>query len=211
MKKLGTLFGFLVLVLTMALPAMAKDYDLVINNGRVMDPETNFNQIANVGVKDGKIAVITKKKITGKETIDAEGLVVAPGFIDTQYHSQTPFGIKMALRDGVTSALDLENGILNTAEWYDGKVDRWQVNYGATVGLAFVRMIVHDGLKIEGALDTPIGSPLIAKAAADGVPGWSVTRSSIDQMNRIMARIDEELRQGALGVGGLYGQRRHHL
>ncbi|GAB6909726.1 exported hypothetical protein [Desulfosarcina cetonica] len=67
MKRLGTLFGFLVLMLTMALPAMAKDYDLVINNGRVMDPETNLGQIANVGVKDGKIAVITEKKITGKE------------------------------------------------------------------------------------------------------------------------------------------------
>jgi N-acyl-D-amino-acid deacylase len=147
-----------------------------------MDPETNFDGIRNVGIKDGKIAVITKKTIKGKETIDATGLVVAPGFIDTQYHAQTPFGVKMALRDGVTTALDLENGILNTAEWYDSKTNHWQVNYGGTVGLAFVR---------------------IAKAAADGVPSWSVTRSNIDQINQINARIDEELRQGALGVGAL--------
>ena len=35
-------------------------YDLVILNGRVMDPETMFNDVANVGVKDGKIAIITE-------------------------------------------------------------------------------------------------------------------------------------------------------
>ena len=35
--------------------AFAQDYDLVINNGRVMDPETLFDDIANVGIKDGRI------------------------------------------------------------------------------------------------------------------------------------------------------------
>jgi len=179
-------------------------YDLVITGGRVMDPETMYDDIANVGVKDGKIAAITKEKITGKRTINATGLVVAPGFIDTQYHSLTPFGIKMALRDGVTSALDMENGILSAAEWYEGKADNWQVNYGATVGLAFVRFVVHDGLDIKGSFDTPVALPRIAEAAADGVPGWAITRSSIEQMNQITARIDEELRQGALGVGCLF-------
>jgi N-acyl-D-glutamate deacylase len=39
----------------MVTPAMAADYDVVINNGRVMDPETNFEGVRNVGVKDGKI------------------------------------------------------------------------------------------------------------------------------------------------------------
>jgi N-acyl-D-amino-acid deacylase len=62
---------------------------------------------------------------------------------------------------------------------------------------------VHDGLDLKGPFDTPIAGPYINKAAADGVSGWSVTRSSIDQMNQITKRIDEELRQGALGVGGL--------
>jgi N-acyl-D-glutamate deacylase len=64
----------------MVLPAMAVDYDVVINNGRVMDPETNFDGVRNVGIKDGKIVAITEDAITGKETIDAKGHVVAPGF-----------------------------------------------------------------------------------------------------------------------------------
>jgi adenine deaminase len=38
-----------------------KNYDLAINNGRVMEPETNFEAVANVGIKDDKIAVISSK------------------------------------------------------------------------------------------------------------------------------------------------------
>ena len=85
MKRLKVVLGLLVLSLMMVMPAVAADYDLVINNGRVMDPETNYDAVANVGVKDGKIAVITQDKIKGKETIDAKGLVVAPGFIDAHF------------------------------------------------------------------------------------------------------------------------------
>jgi len=66
----------------------AEDFDLVILNGRVKDPETMYDAVANVGVKDGRVAVITKDKITGKETIDATGHVVAPGFIDIHAHGQ---------------------------------------------------------------------------------------------------------------------------
>ena len=82
MKKSRVLFGMLALSLMMVMPAVAADYDLVIKNGRVMDPETMYDAVANVGVKDGRIAVITKDKITGKETIDATGHVVVPRFID---------------------------------------------------------------------------------------------------------------------------------
>ena len=44
--------------------AAAQDFDLVILNGRVMDPETRYDAVANVGVKDGRIAAITEEKIS---------------------------------------------------------------------------------------------------------------------------------------------------
>ena len=52
-----------------------------------MDPETNFDGIRNVGIKDGIIGLITEKDIKGKETIDATGHAVVPGFIDVHSHS----------------------------------------------------------------------------------------------------------------------------
>jgi len=62
---------------------MAADYGLVILNGSVMDPETMLDAELTAGVKDGKIAIITKDAITGDETIDATGDVVRPGLTPT--------------------------------------------------------------------------------------------------------------------------------
>ena len=66
-------------------------FDTVILNGRVMDPECGFDGVRNVGVKDGRIAMITEGEIGGDKVIDATGLAVVPGFINTHTHSFAPF------------------------------------------------------------------------------------------------------------------------
>ena len=74
-------------------------YDLVITGGRVVDPETKLDAARNVGIKGDKIAAVTEKEIQGKDTIDATGHVVCPGFIDTHSHNAAvPFGEKLATR-----------------------------------------------------------------------------------------------------------------
>jgi len=88
--------------------ASAAEYDLVIKNGRVMDPETIYDAVANVGIKDGRIVKIGKTPMKGTETVDATGKIVAPGFIDTHFHWQMPLGYSLGLRDGLTSSMDLE-------------------------------------------------------------------------------------------------------
>ena len=130
--------------------ANAADYDVVILGGRVMDPETEFDQVANVGISGGWITAITEDKITGKEMIDAKGLVVAAGIIDTEQHGLTDWGLKVNLRDGVTTQMDFEVGALNISEWYAKRKGKLQANYGTVVGQEFARMRVHDGLKLEG-------------------------------------------------------------
>jgi N-acyl-D-amino-acid deacylase len=186
------------------LPVLAQSsYDIVILNGRVMDPETNFDGIRNVGIKDGLIATITANEIEGEEIIDATGLVIAPGFIDTHFHSVDPFATKMAIRDGVTTGMDLELGAINIKDWYDKKAaSGWQTNYGTTTGLNVHRMRVHDP---EVSFDEPVDfsnfQPYLQTSLQDGVPGWSVSRSNLEQMNQVMAGMDEDLRQGAIGVG----------
>ncbi|MDA7747287.1 hypothetical protein N8878_08170 [Psychromonas sp.] len=61
-------------------------FDIVINNGRVVDPETKLDAIRSVGIKGNRIAAISKKALKGAKVIDAEGLIVAPGFIDMHAH-----------------------------------------------------------------------------------------------------------------------------
>ncbi len=177
-------------------------YDLVILNGRVMDPETMFDDVANVGVKDGIIVAITKSQIKGKETIDAKGHVVSPGFIDTHYHAMDVFASKMALRDGCTTGMDLEAGSFNVKDWYAEKAKTgWQLNYGTSASLLYNRMAVHDP---ETEMSVPVDfsniSSYAAKALEDGVQGWAETKSSMEEMNKIMQLLDEDLRQGGIGL-----------
>jgi len=67
---------------------LSAQYDLVVLNGHVMDPASGRDGMANVGVTGGRIAAITTRAITGKDTIDATGLIIAPGFIDIHDHGQ---------------------------------------------------------------------------------------------------------------------------
>ena len=181
----------------------ATDYDLVILNGRVMDPETKYDAVANVGIKDGRIAVITEESINGKEAIDATGLVVAPGFIDTHFHWTRPIGYKFALRDGVTTAMDLEAGVYGprVGEWYEMHEGRSPLNYGTATGHEFARNRVTEGTAEEDLLDATFS---VAKARGVGTK-WSDSSLDLDQGNTMLSLMDEGLRQGAVGVASTVG------
>ena len=182
-------------------------YDVVILNGRVMDPETEFDAVRNVGVTDGTIVSITEAEISGTDTIDVPGHIVAPGFIDTQHHGHgNAWGVRASLRDGVTSPMDLEFGNLNVDAWYRAREGRWPANFAAAASHEAHRMRVLDGLVFEEGVDAEDG--LLARGDSydeNGVPDWAETRSTLEQINDIMAGIDEELRQGALTVASTMG------
>lgn len=186
----------------------AKDgYDVVILNGRVMDPETKLDSVMNVGIKDGLIKTITTQQISGVETIDAMDHVVSPGFIDTQAHSHgNLWGVKVMLRDGVTSPMDLEFGNINSGAWYAEREGKWPVNFAAAASHEMHRMRVLDKLPLTEPMDAEGG--LLARADSykeNGIPDWAETQSTLDQINEIMAGIDEELRQGALTSASTLG------
>jgi len=182
------------------------DYDVVIVNGRVMDPETNFDEVRNVGIKDGKIEIITVEDIDGDEEIDATGHVVTAGFIDTHTHSSNKFSIKMSMMDGVTTALDYELGALNLEPWYEREMGQWPMNYGQCVSHEMTRIMVLDGIEISEPIDAKEAFNLRALSAKDdGVEDWSVTVSTLEQINEITKILDENLRQGALCVGSTPG------
>ena len=179
----------------------AQDHDLVILNGRVMDPETNLNEVRNVGIKDGKIITITDKAIEGKKTIDAKGLVVAPGFIDTHHHNTAvAFGQKLALRDGVTTPLELEAGVYPVAEWYDQLEGKSQTNYGATVGVLGVREHTFNHgytSKFGGDFLYDMQIPNDTHTSMK----WSTQIATRDEIQSIASKLEDGLKDGALGVG----------
>lgn len=203
MKRLFVNIGLLATVMVLACTASASEYDLVVNNGRVMDPETNYDAIANVGISDGLIVAITEKPIAGKETIDATGLVVAPGFIDTHFHWTRPIGYKLALRDGVTTAMDLEAGVYGPrmGDWYEMHAGRSQVNYGTSSGHEFARSAVAQKVAEEDLLDATYS---VIKSRGAGM-AWAEKVLTLDEGNAMLALIDEGLRQGALGVASTVG------
>ena len=120
-------------------------YDTVIIGGRVMDPETLTDRVANVGIRKGQIARITDDAIKGKRTIDATGLVVAPGFIDIHSHTPTRLGEHLSVLDGITTQLDLEAGAYPPTSYgyqYRGGA---QLHYGSSVGHFAIRGLVMEG------------------------------------------------------------------
>ncbi|PYU50841.1 MAG: D-glutamate deacylase, partial [Acidobacteria bacterium] len=120
-------------------------YDLVIAHGRVMDPESGLDAVRNMGIRGGKIAVISTGPLEGKQTMEARGLVVAPGFIDLHQHGQDAENYAVKAADGVTTALELEVGVADVDRWYEEREGKALINYGASVGHIAVRMaVMHD-------------------------------------------------------------------
>jgi dihydroorotase len=117
-------------------------YDVVIANGRVMDPESGLDAVRNIGIRNGKVAVISTGPLEGKQTIEARGLVVAPGFIDLHEHGQEPRNYQFQAHDGVTTSLELEVGTDDADKWYAAREGKALVNYGVSIGHIKVRMKV---------------------------------------------------------------------
>jgi N-acyl-D-aspartate/D-glutamate deacylase len=120
-------------------------YDIVIANGRVMDPESGLDAVRNVGIMGGKIRAISAEPLKGKTVLDAKGLVVAPGFIDLHEHAQEPRNYQFQAHDGVTTSLELEVGTDDVDVWYAQREGKTLINFGVSAGHIPVRMkVMHD-------------------------------------------------------------------
>ena len=172
------------LSLLMSAPVLAQTYDIVLANGRVVDPETNLDAIRNVGLNTWRIAAISASPLTGRTTVDAKGLVVTAGFIDLHSHGQDAENYAYKARDGVTTALELEVGVNPVASWYAAREGRALVNFGATSGHIPARMaVMHD----SGTLLPRDAAATRAATAGERKETYELVRQGLDE--------------GALGIG----------
>jgi dihydroorotase len=170
----------LLLLVQLATPV----YDRVILGGRVMDPASGLDAVRNIGLSGGRIAMVTTNAISGRDTIDARGLVVTPGFIDLHAHGQTPETYRFYALDGVTTALELELGTSDVAAWYRERNAGELVNYGVSIGHIKVRMaVMHDP-----------GTRMPVSDAA-------YRAASPEQIREIAQRIETGLSEGAVDIG----------
>ena len=113
----------------------AQDYDVVLSGGRVIDPASGRNAVANIGIRGGKIGAVSESPLRGRRIVSVTGMVVAPGFIDLHSHGQTPENYRYKAKDGVTTALEMEVGVSPAPEWYAARQGKALINFGATSGI----------------------------------------------------------------------------
>jgi dihydroorotase len=145
------------LLLALALPLAAQQYDLLLKGGHVIDPGNGIDQPMDVAVKDGKIAAVAESihPAEAEKTVDARGLYVTPGLVDLHVHVYAGTGEKGSyagdnsvypddhcIRSGVTTAVDAgSSGAANFADFKDRIIDR-----SVTRVLAFLN-IVNKGMR----------------------------------------------------------------
>ncbi len=184
-----TMRSFVLLAcLVVAPPAIAETYDIVLEGGRVMDPESGTDAIRNVGIANGKIARISAEPLKGTQVLDAKGLVVTPGFIDLHQHAQDVASGRLKAFDGVTTGLEMEIGVPDVAAFLRQKQGHSLINYGTTASHPAAR---------AAAFGAPLKDPFLV------APSGPATNdpASPEQLLAIEKQLRSELDAGALGIG----------
>src|SRR6202453_2694277 len=166
----------------------AQQYDLVLEGGRVMDPETGLDAVRNVGIRDGKIVRVSPEALSGRRVIRASGLVVAPGFIDLHQHGQDLASQRVKALDGVTTALEMEIGVPDVAQFLQAKAGHSLINYGTSASHVAARAFVF-GAPLPAGEILPKSGPATDRPAAP------------EQIEAIERRLRAELDAGGLAVG----------
>lgn len=173
-------------------------FDLVIARGRAIDPETGLDAVRWIGVRGNRIAAISASPLRGRQQLDARGQVVAPGFVDLHAHGQQLGAARMQAFDGVTTALELEAGTLPVGLAYErAAAEGRPINYGFSAAWVFARIAEKQGIEPDGAISF--------FQDAQRRTGWQYSVATPEEVNRIVARVEQGLREGAVGIGILSG------
>lgn len=194
-----------IVALTFALPQAAaaeEPVDLLIRGGRIVDGTGNPWFLGDVAIRGERIEAIgpLSPSIRARRTIDAKGLVVAPGFIDMHSHSDTPLledgRAQSKIRQGVTTEMLGEDssggpakGKAPTATFSkNGQSVSWTTFGGYLDALA--------ASKVAPNVASYVGLGTLLRC----VLGDSLERPNAKQLDEIKALLDEALVQGAFGL-----------
>jgi N-acyl-D-aspartate/D-glutamate deacylase len=198
--------GVIVSVLLVTGPARSLDgpYDLLLRNGKIIDGTGNAWFHGDVAVRDGRLAAVGRVPSgPAKHTIDAKGLIVAPGFIDMHSHSDFLLledgNAQSKIRQGVTtevlgegsSAGPYQGNLTPRQVSLDGRTVRW-----TTLGGYF------DTLERAG-IATNVVSYVGLDNVWQGVMGNSFERPTAAQIDQMKAVVDQAMKDGAFGLSSM--------
>ncbi len=193
MRKL--IFSLCLLVFSTTLVA-AQQYDLVLDGGRVMDPETGLDAVRNVGIREGKIVRVSSEALSGRRVVHASGLVVAPGFIDLHQHGQDLPSQRVKALDGVTTALELEIGVPDVAQFLKSKEGHSLIHYGTAASHVAARALAF-GAPLSAGPKTHAGIPEILPKSGPATD----QPATPEQIESMREHLRAELDAGGLAIG----------
>jgi len=141
----------------------AQMYELVLINGRVMDPESGLDAIRPIGITGGAIQAISETQLEGRDTVDATGRVVASGFIEVSTFDHGDHFFRLRAADGVTAVLAVEGGGTEVAACHNSLEGRALLHHGTAASVTIARrlavgdttLVIMDGAEWSY---TPCGS-----------------------------------------------------
>lgn len=170
-----------IFLLLFPLTLSAQDCDILITNGKIIDGTGNNWYYGNIAVKNGKIIKIGRDvNLSAKKTIDAKGLIIAPGFIDVHTHleddeKKDPNATNFIL-DGVTTCVTGNCGSSNVDI---GKYLNWIDSLKLSINVA--TLIGHNDVR----------KAVMGRANRDATPG---------EMKQMEDLVDKAMKDGAVGL-----------
>jgi N-acyl-D-amino-acid deacylase len=203
MRILRLLVAFLWMVCSCAV-AVDSGFDLVISNGHIVDGTGSPWYSGDVGIRDGRIAAIGNlSNASRQQTIDAQGKVVAPGFIDMLGQSETtilvdprlPSKIYQGITTEITgeggSAAPLNNEILQADR---PGYEHYKVNPDWRTFRQYFARLEKQGMGIN--LASYVGATQVRRM----VLGDADVQPTADQLDQMKALVRDAMRDGAVGV-----------
>jgi N-acyl-D-amino-acid deacylase len=183
-------------------------YDLIIKNATIIDGTGEPSFVADVGVARGKIVDIAPNlRVSSREVVEAEGLVLAPGFIDVQNHSDSYWclfdgpGLESSVLQGFTSILVGQcgtslapllsrNALKSSQKWHDlnGNNFNWT---------SFGEFAAHLGTQKFGA---NVGSLVGYSTIRRGLLGDEHRAITSEEGEILLQAVRQSLTEGAFGV-----------
>lgn len=183
-------------------------YDVIIRNGKVFDGSGNPWTKLDIGIKNGRIVKLGKMdNEAGKNEIDAQGLVVSPGFIDVHVHSDLlcmkPDVHKVRVLQGITTELLGQDGI-SVAPVSEATKSLWQKQLEGLNGNIgdwpwnsiddYLNVLENSALLGNVSYLVPHGA---VRTLIMGFDGREATKEELKDMRLL---VEEGMRQGAYGL-----------